>query len=99
MLSLRRLFICFPGQSVSDGNRRNEPHLPILYSRRVDGVIHPRPSKDPFLEGNVLLLEVASMSLNLHRRCATVSAESHCYSSTWPRSRPFLVRTLELPIC
>lgn|SRR6267142_1381157 len=101
MPSLRRLFICFPAQPLSDKDRRNEPHLPssLLYSRRVDGVIQPRASKDPFLKGNVLLLEVASMNLNLHRRCATVSAESHCYSGTWPRSRPFQVRTLELLIC
>jgi hypothetical protein len=68
MPSLRRLFICFPAQSVSDGDRRNEPHLPssLLYSRRVDGVLQPRVSKEPFLEGNVLLLEAASMNLNLH---------------------------------
>ena len=94
---LSSLFICFPAQSVLDGDRKNEPHLPssLLYSRRVDGVIQPRASKDPFLEGSVLLLEAANMNLNLHRRCATISAESHCYSGTRPRSRPFQVRTLE----
>jgi hypothetical protein len=101
MPSLRCLFICFPEQSVSDGDRGNKPLLPssLLYSRRVDGVIQPRASQSPFLEGNVGLLEAASMNLNPHRRCATISAESHCYSGTWPRSRPFQVRTPELLIC
>jgi hypothetical protein len=35
------------------GDGGNTPHFPssLLYSRRVDGVIQPRASSDPFLEG------------------------------------------------
>jgi hypothetical protein len=43
----------FPAQSISDGDRENVPHLlsSLPYSRRVDGVIQPRSSIGPFLEG------------------------------------------------
>jgi hypothetical protein len=56
------LLTYFPAYSVSHGGGKNEPRLPssLLYSRRIEGVIQPRTSKDPFLEGKIHLLEVAS---------------------------------------
>lgn len=43
----------FLAQSISDGDGKNVPHLlsSLPYSRRVDGVIQPRSSIGPFLEG------------------------------------------------
>jgi hypothetical protein len=38
---------------ILNGDGGNAPHFPssLLYSRRVDGVIQPRASSDPFLKG------------------------------------------------
>lgn len=64
-ISSLSLFIRFSVQTVSNGDRGNVTRLPcsLEYLRRVDGVIPPRASGDPILEGKALLVfVVVSMS-------------------------------------
>ena len=100
-LSISSLYICFSAQSVFSMDGSNALQFPssLLYSRRVEGVIQPRASSGPLLEGKLPLPEAAVMDLNLHRRYATISTKTHCYSGTWPGARPFQVRMVELSRC
>jgi hypothetical protein len=54
-------FICFPAPSIPDSDSGNEHQLPrsLRSSHLIDGVIQPRTSSDPFLEGKVLPPEPA----------------------------------------
>jgi hypothetical protein len=77
------------------GVMRPHQRSSLLVSCGADGgVIRPRASGGPFLEGELLFVAADNIP-QLFRRIATISAESCSNSSTWPRSCTFPVRILE----